>query len=144
MSSPFSTVEEFNAAIDGPTEGAIYTFANTPIINHIALLVAVGIFIWFIVATYSTHVEPPTTAVNNSLNRLSSWIVIGLLSLVAADHRQAARPERTLQASPQSVQFSKRLAPWGLLGMMGTRLPTARRQKGKRLARDLSSDRSKR
>ena len=145
MTSPFSTIEEFNAAVDGPTEGAIYTFAHVPIINILALLVAVGIFIWFIIATYSTHVEPPTAAVDKSLNRLSSLLVIGLLSLVAADHRQATRTEQTTQANAQTQvsQPAKRLAPLGLLGMVGI-VPTMRHQKGKRLARGLRSDRSER
>lgn len=146
MSSPFSTIEEFNGAADGPTEGAIYTFANTPIVNTLALLVAVGIFVWFIVATYSTHVSSPTTTVDKSLNRLSSFIVIGLLSLVAADHRQTARPEHTTQATaqPSVLQSSRRAVPFTLLGMMGIGLPTSRRQKRKRLARGLSDYRSKR
>ena len=61
MSSPFSTIEEFNNVLDGPTEGAIYTFANSPVINIIALLVAVGIFIWFMVATYTTHADPSSS-----------------------------------------------------------------------------------
>ncbi|MGB5914829.1 MAG: hypothetical protein WBG63_08185, partial [Phormidesmis sp.] len=59
MSSPFITIEEFNSATDGPTEGAIYTFANSPAINAIALVVAVGVFIWFLVATCMTHAQPP-------------------------------------------------------------------------------------
>ena len=141
MSSPFSTIEEFNGAADGPTEGAIYTFAHMPIINILALLVAVGIFIWFIIATYSTHVELPTAAVDKSLNRLSSWIVIGLLSLVAADHRQINYTKRPPQASPETRIFQPaRLAPLGLVGIVFT----TRRQKGKRLARDLRPERSKR
>ena len=60
MTSPFSTLEEFNAAIDGPTGGAIYTFAHTPAINAIALVASVGIFIWFIVATYSSNHDLPS------------------------------------------------------------------------------------
>lgn len=147
MSSPFSTIEEFNGAIDGPTEGAIYTFANTPIVNILALLVAIGIFVWFIVATYSIHVPSPATTVDKSLNHLSSFIVIGLLSLVAADHRQTVRSDHTTQATaqPSVLQSSGRAAPFALLGMMGIGLPTSRRQKRKkRLARGLSDYRSKR
>ncbi len=146
MSSPFSTIEEFNGAIDGPTEGAIYTFANTPIVNILALLVAVGIFVWFIVATYSTQVPSPATTVDKSLNHLSSFIVIGLLSLVAADHRQTVRPEQTTQviAQPSVFQSSGRAAPFALLGMMGIGLPSRRQKRKKRLARGLSDYRSKR
>ena len=61
MSSPFKTIEEFNAAADGPTEGAIYTFAHTPIVNALALLVSVGIFVWFIIKTYDTRSKPTKT-----------------------------------------------------------------------------------
>ncbi|MBX2865643.1 MAG: hypothetical protein KTR27_18985 [Leptolyngbyaceae cyanobacterium MAG.088] len=136
MTSPFSTLEEFNAAIDGPTGGAIYTFAHTPAINAIALLVSVGIFIWFIVATYSTHHELPS--VDKSLNRLSSFIVIGLLSLVAADqlqhknqHRQAAQDS----SKTSFTQSSRRAAPLALLGMTGIGLPNLRRGKSQRRKR---------
>lgn len=127
MSSPFSTLEEFNAAIDGPTGGAIYTFAHTPAINAIALLVSVGIFIWFIVATYATHHELPT--IDNSLNRLSSFIVIGLLSLVAADQLQHTNQNKqSAQEAPKTrlAQSSRRAAPLALLGMAGIGLPLRR------------------
>ncbi|MEM9008252.1 MAG: hypothetical protein AAGE59_32680 [Cyanobacteria bacterium P01_F01_bin.86] len=130
MSSPFSTLEEFNAAIDGPTGGAIYTFAHTPAINTIALLVSVGLFFWFIVATYSTHHELPTG--DKSLNRLSSFIVIGLLSLVAADQLQHANQNRqSAQETPKTrlAQSSRRAAPLALLGMTGIGLPKLRRGK---------------
>lgn len=129
MSSPFSTIEEFNSAIDGPTGGAIYTFANAPIINIIALLVAVGIFIWFIVAAYTTHAEPP--AVDKSIERLSSFIVIGLLSLVAADYSRSVNSEQTTHTSVPTriAQPTRRAAPLGLLGMVGIGLPGLRRSK---------------
>lgn len=129
MTSPFSNLEEFNAAIDGPTEGAIYTFAHTPAINNIALLVAVGLFIWFIVATYATNHEVPS--VDKSLNRLSSFIVIGLLSLVAAEQLQQSQRNRqyTHQEAPPATrlaQASRRAAPLALLGMTGIGLPLRR------------------
>ncbi len=145
MSSPFSTLEEFNSAIDGPTEGAIYTFAQTPIINTLALLVAVGLFIWFIVCTYKPH--SPTSSVDKSLNHLSALLVVGLLSLVAADHRQQVRTERS-EAVPQAglSQSSRSQTPLGLLGMVGIGLPSFRRtaSRRKRLARNLKSSRSRR
>ncbi|MGB7484546.1 MAG: hypothetical protein WA901_00025 [Phormidesmis sp.] len=162
MSSPFITIEEFNSATDGPTEGAIYTFANSPAINAIALVVAVGVFIWFLVATCMTHAQPPAVnppvinppathppaidpsaidpsainppatnnEVNKSIDRLSSFIVIGLLSLVAADYRQSARSRPTAQSVVSSSVahkdlVHKNLAPLGtgLLGMVGIGLP---------------------
>ncbi len=144
MSSPFMTIEEFNSAADGPTEGAIYTFANSPAINAIALIVAAGLFIWFIVATYTTHAEQP--AVDKSLERLSSFIVIGLLSLVAADYRQSARPNPVTRSTAQAQAVDQTAidrtnglpsavpprgaASLGLLGMIGIGLPgDARRAK---------------
>lgn len=124
MSSPFSTLEEFNAAIDGPTGGAIYTFANAPAINAIALIVSVGIFIWFMVATYAKHHDLPS--VDKSINRLSSFLVFGLLSLVAADQLQHNHQNRkSAQEAPKTrlVRSSKRAAPLALLGMAGIGLP---------------------
>ena len=115
MSSPFSTIEEFNSAIDGPTEGEFT--ADAPIINMIALLVAVGLFVRFIITAYTTHAGPVT--VDRSIERLSSFIVIGLLSLVAADYPKSVRSEQTPQAAVQTrmVDASRRAAPMGLTGM---------------------------
>lgn len=136
MSSPFATLEEFNAAIDGPTEGAIYTFAHTPAINNIALLVSVGLFIWFIVATYATgHTLP---SVDKPLSRLSSFIVIGLLSLVAADQIQPTHYHRqSAQTAPKTrlAQSSRRIAPLALLGMVGIGLPLRRGKSQRRKRR---------
>ncbi len=132
MSSPFSTIEEFNNAIDGPTEGAIYTFANAPAINMIALMVAAVIFIWFIIASYTTHThdEPPT--VDRSLERLSSFIVIGLLSLVAADYSRTVHRDQTQASVPaKTAQSARKAAPLGLLGMVGIGLPGLRRGKSR-------------
>lgn len=143
MSSPFSTIEEFNGAIDGPTGGAIYTFAKTPIINHIALVVAAGLFVWFIINTYSTPHDPSIertaqNGVDKSLNHLSLFVVAGLLSFVAAGHRDASRPganvERTAQGVPQTraYQTASRRVPLGLLGMMSVGLPTFRQMIGQK------------
>jgi len=133
MSSPFSTIEAFNSAADGPTEGAIYTFANAPLINNIALLASVGIFCWFIISTYTAHAKPP--AVDKSLDRLSSFIVIGLLSLLVAEHEPSARTEQAVQNTTQRktqiavAQSSMRAAPFGLLGMVSMGIPAFRRSK---------------
>lgn len=134
MSSPFSTIEEFNNALDGPTEGAIYTFANAPIINILALIAAVGIFIWFMVSTYTVHTESPP--LSKSLDRLSSFIVIGLLSLVAADYRQSSQRDRstTTRHRPtltSPLHSAKRTLPLGLLGMVSAGLPSFRQSKKK-------------
>ena len=138
MTSPFSTLEEFNAAIDGPTGGAIYTFAHTPAINAIALLVSVGLFIWFMVATYTGGHHLPS--VDKSLNRLSSFIIIGLLSLVAAEQFQQTHRHKPVQEASAFAQTSRRAAPFALLGMAGIGLPR-RSQRRKRAYRSFGNKR---
>lgn len=144
MSSPFSTIEEFNGALDGPTGGAIYTFADKPALNTIALLASVGLFIWFIVKTYTSHAgsSAPESSIDASLNRLSSFIIIGLLSLVAADYRQQGRPDVAARqaeaARAEGVRYSsRRAAPsgllgTGLLGMVSAGLPSLRASQKRR------------
>lgn len=126
MSSPFSTLEEFNGAIDGPTEGAIYTFAGSPAINAIALLVSVGLFLWFIVKTY-TPAHHETSSMDKSISHLSSFIVAGLLSWVAADLIQPSIREQAYRSPPRSSLVSRaRRVPLTLLGMVGVGLPARR------------------
>ena len=140
MTSPFDSIEAFNGAIDGPTEGAIYTFAANPAINNIALLVAVALFVWFIFATYTTRHELPK--VDKTLNSLSALFVVGLLTLVSAEYRKnpdalktaGVQQERQALTSRRSVQI-----PLGMLGMVGIGLPRF----GKRNQRRLSDRRSK-
>lgn len=92
MTSPFSTTEAFNNAIAGPTKGAIYTFAHHPTLNYVALLIAGGLFIWFMTKLFSC----PTRTSNRfdkSLAHLSNVVVGGLLSFVMAGKRQPSRHE---------------------------------------------------
>jgi hypothetical protein len=134
MSSPFSTFEEFEGAIDGPTGGAIYTFADNPTINTILLLICAGLFVWFVVRTFSTHYEG-TPAVDKSLNHLSAFIVAGLLSLVGAEYRQTAQSQQSMDAQPQAMSHRPGAkSALGLLGMVGVGLPVAQsrsRRKGR-------------
>ncbi len=137
MSSPFTTIEEFNGALDGPTGGAIYTFATNPGINAIALLASVGIFVWFIVSTYRTHTTS-TSRMDKSLNHLITFIAVGLLSFVAASHRQMVRPntpEVTAQREVTQREVSRgvyqsaarQLPLLGLLGIVSAGLPSLQR-----------------
>ncbi len=140
MSSPFSTFEEFEGAIDGPTGGAIYTFAHSPGINAIALLICVGIFIWFLVRTFSTHYEVP--AVDKSLNHLSAFIVAGLLSLAGAEYRQTVQPQQPVADQPQAVSpRPSAKSALGLLGLVGVGLPVRQKSRRKGLYRDIKSSR---
>lgn len=143
--SPFTTIEEFNNVLDGPTEGAIYTFAHSPAINTIALLASVGIFGWFIVATYRTHASP-TSPMDKSLNKLSSFIVVSLLSIVAANHSVTNRPagnRLTTQAKPAEravYQQPSRQIPLGLLGMVTAGLPGLRKLSRQKTRKKRSSN----
>ncbi len=149
MSSPFSTIDEFQGAIDGPTEGAIYTFASSPAINSIALLIGIGIFFWFLSKTFSTRYEANT--VDKSLNHLSAFIVAGLLSLAGAEYQQTHQPHSPDKAQPQAVSpRSGATTALGFLGMAGIGLParqrwsktaTKRPARRKGLYRDIGSSR---
>jgi hypothetical protein len=118
MSSPFSTIEAFEGAADGATEGAIYTFANSPAVNVIVLVIGVGLFCWFIVKTFSTHAD--LSGMDKSLNSLSVLLVAGLLSLPGVVHRQGSASIQATAARPETVvaQSSVR-APVGLMGLLG-------------------------
>lgn len=135
MSSPFQTIEEFNGAIDGPTGGAIYTFAGSPAINNIALVVSVGLFIWFAISTYATR--HPLPKIDKSLNSLITLVVVGLLSLVANDFRHQPQSAQANNSEPRQALMAKRSlqAPLGLLGMVGIGLPNFRGAKAKRKKR---------
>jgi hypothetical protein len=128
MSSPFSTIEEFQGAIDGPTGGAIYTFASSPAINTIALLLGIALFFWFLFRTFSTRYGVP--GIDKSLNHLSTFIVAGLLTLAGlVEHRQPPAPHqpaeaRTEAAAPDAAPASA----LGLLGLVGIGLPIRQRR----------------
>lgn len=139
MSSPFATYEEFEGAIDGPMGGAIYTFAHTPTINAIALLIGVGLFVWFLARTFKSHYDLPIP--EKALNHLSTFIVAGLLSLAGLEHRQSVQPQ---QPAPRAEAVSQRptsKATLGLLGLVGVGLPLRQRQRRKGLYRDIGSSR---
>ncbi len=134
MSSPFSTFEEFEGALDGPTAGAIYTFAHSPAVNIIALLIGVGLFLWFLVGTFSTHYEVP--AVDKSLNHLSAFIVAGLLSFAGVEYRQTHQPHQPAEAQTSSLSHRQQALPTvGLLGLGLLKLPMGQQARRKRIYR---------
>lgn len=131
--SPFETIDEFNGVLEGPTEGAIYTFAHTPVLNTIALIASVALFIWFLTRTYATHHNVPK--IDKSLNSLSMLITVGLLSLVSAEFRQPTRPIAPAEAQTQRMSSRTQTIPAMLLGLTGVgaarRSRPRRRQGGK-------------
>lgn len=139
MSSPFATYEEFEGAIDGPMGGAIYTFAHTPTINVIALLIGVGLFVWFLARTFKSHYDLPIP--EKALNHLSTFIVAGLLSLAGLEHRQSVQPQQPAPRAEAVAQRPTSKATLGLLGLVGVGLPLRQRQRRKGLYRDIGSSR---
>jgi len=133
MSSPFSTIEAFEGAIDGPTGGAIYTFAHVPAVNAIALIIAAGLFIWFLVSSFSTRYKE--TSAEQSFQNLTMLILAGLLSLMGVE--QSQNPSRTQaatqEATPMATSRPSIRVPVGLLGLVGLGSaglrPTTRRQR---------------
>lgn len=119
MSSPFSTIEAFEGAIDGPTGGAIYSFAHVPIVNAIALIISVGLFIWFMVYSFSTNHEE--TSAEPSLQNLTMLILAGLLSLMGVEQSRSQSRTQTATREATYVATSRPSirVPVGLLGLVG-------------------------
>lgn len=112
MSSPFSTYDEFYNA-----EGAIYTFADKPVLVGILTVVSALIFIYFLYTTFT---------IKKGHSDAKSPIILGLLiatSLVSvADTlygNVTGRSDRPQQESRQSSR-SNPVQPWALLGLTGT------------------------
>lgn len=143
MFSPFSTIEEFEGAIDGPTGGAIYTFAHSPALNAVALVICVALFIWFLVKTFAAPHGVPTA--DSSLNHLSAFIVAGLVSLAGAEYRQPSQPAEFTVTQSQAIAHRPRAkSALGLLGLAGVGLPAGLRRKSsarKGRYRDIKSSR---
>jgi hypothetical protein len=135
MSSPFKTLEEFQQAKDGPTEGAIYTFATNPSLITIALLLSVLLLFWFIYASYATRTDKPAA---NPVN-LSLLIVAGLASLFSSFY--PAESHTPNQASVRrearsTMNPSRQSMPFALLGLASSILPMSYR--GRRKVRSKS------
>lgn len=149
MSSPFQTLEEFKQATDGPTEGAIYTFANNPGVIGIAIVVCVLPLLWFIYASYTLKAGEPET--RNPVN-LSVLIVAGLASLFGSlshGDSQTAQEAAVRRDGKTTVSAHQRTtAPIAFLGLASGALPffrrsrkSAQRSKSRRLSRTSRSSR---
>ncbi|PSN17706.1 hypothetical protein C7271_16320 [filamentous cyanobacterium CCP5] len=117
--SPFATAEEFEGAIDGPTGGAIYTFADRPALIGVMVVVSALVFLYFIYAAFhiksgsSTAKSPPV---------LGMLLVAGAASAMASLYEGVADQKASQQAArsemAQTTQASRKL-PVALLGMTG-------------------------
>ncbi|GAB4376841.1 MAG: hypothetical protein Kow00121_24710 [Elainellaceae cyanobacterium] len=133
MSSPFQTIEEFNQATEGPTGGAIYTFANNPALIGIAIIASVLLFCWFIYASFTVKAEQEK--VSNPVN-LSVLIVAGLVSLASSlfpGHTDSAKEASARRETRATASAPHHQTPFALLGLAG--LGAASSQQTRRLRR---------
>ncbi|MEB3357308.1 MAG: hypothetical protein VKK04_11330 [Synechococcales bacterium] len=133
--SPFRSWEEFEGAADGPTGGAIYTFADRPALIGIMVVVAALIFLYFIYASF--HIKSGHSSAK-SPSVLGMLLVAGAASAMASLYEgvvergtvhQASRSGEMSQISKQSHQ-----PPVALLGMIGL-TGASRRKRSQRLQR---------
>jgi len=134
MSSPFSTFEEFANA-----EGPIYTFANSPAIITIFLLLSLAITVYFFYASFGMKQDMEKSV---DVKALGLLLVAGLTTIAGTlFNPNLQKQSEATQARSRLEQPNRGLASLGLLGMMGlgganirrTRRPASRRTRsGKR------------
>jgi hypothetical protein len=118
MTSPFSTFKEFSEA-----EGAIYTFANNPLMITILLIISALITLYFFYASFTMKQEPSKAPDAKAIGLLlvaGFATVFGSLLNPQADRREAvnSRYSQELRAERQTL---KPLAFLGLMGLGGNK-----------------------
>lgn len=117
--SPFGTWEEFEGAIDGPTGGAIYTFADRPALIGVMVFVAALIFLYFLYVAFN---------VKNGHSTAKSPQVLAILMLVGATSAMTSLYENVRSNDTRRVSDryevgqltqSSRSESAALLGMIG-------------------------
>lgn len=125
MISPFSTFEEFSEA-----EGPIYTFANSPAIIGLLLVLCVAIALYFLYVSFGMTQEKLKHPVALSLLLLAG--AVSLLTLPfqptqSEASRRTSQPERSMTWQP--------LALLGLIGGGRSFDQSAKRQSRRRRLR---------
>lgn len=122
MTSPFKTFEEFSEA-----EGPIYTFANSPAVIGILLVVTAVILVYFLYISYTMKQEPAKGT--NSLGAMLLASALSLAGLTHSAHAPKQAPETARrQAAPTFAQKALRpLALLGLVSMGATGLTSTRK-----------------
>ncbi len=132
--SPFNTWEEFEGAIDGPTGGAIYTFADRPALIGIMVVVAALVFLYFLYAAFhissgESKPKSPTT--------LGLLLVAGAASAMASLYEGVTEKTSVQQASrsgevSQPTKQSRKL-PFAMIGMTGLASVVKRKKASRRI-----------
>ena len=121
--SPFKTWEAFDGAIDGPTGGAIYTFADRPALIGVMVVVAALIFLYFIYASFhissghSTAKSPPMLGLLLVAGAASAMTSLYEGAMERESGRQTARPGQSQVTEPAARKAP--LALFGMTGLMG-------------------------
>jgi apolipoprotein N-acyltransferase len=135
MISPFETFEEFSTA-----EGPIYTFANSPAVIGILLVICLLLSLYFVYASFVIK-----KGASNAQNPMFLGIVIATGALSLADHLYSnhirgsdyPRGEAALHRPTANVTQSDKAAsrnthsnfqPLALLGLVGGGTATHRRK----------------
>lgn len=132
--SPFQTWEEFEGAIEGPTGGAIYTFADRPALIGIMVVVAALIFLYFIYASF--HISSGESSAK-SPTVLSALLIAGAASALTALYEGFTEKEAPRQAgrSQEAGQVTKstRAMPAALFGTVGLASVAKRKKLARRI-----------
>ena len=118
--SPFKTWEEFDGAIDGPTGGAIYTFADRPALIGIMVVVAALVFIYFIYASFNMRAGESNA---KSPPMLGLLLVAGAASAMTSLY-EGFTERGNVQKASRSAEVAQvvkpsRKSPVAMLGMLG-------------------------
>ncbi|MEL6383748.1 MAG: hypothetical protein AAFQ89_15090 [Cyanobacteria bacterium J06626_18] len=132
--SPFETWEDFEGAIDGPTGGAIYTFADRPALIAIMIIVAALVFLYFLYAAFhissgeSSAKSPPTLGLLLVAGAASAMATLyeGVVEKTSVQH--ASRSDEVSQPTKQS-----RKLPLAMIGMTGLAGVVKRKKPGRRI-----------
>lgn len=132
--SPFQTWEEFEGAIEGPTGGAIYTFADRPALIGIMVVVAALVFLYFIYASF--HISSGQSTAK-SPTVLGMLLVAGAASAMASLYEGFTERGTTQQAArgqevSQVTETSRRL-PAAMVGMVGLFGASKRKKSNRRI-----------
>lgn len=133
--SPFKTWEEFEGTVDGPTAGAIYTFADRPALIGIMVVVSALVFLYFIYASFNISGGKSTAKSPTALGLL---LVAGAASAMASLYEGFAEQSTVRQAARSGevshVTQTSRKLPAAMVGMMGL-VGVSKRKKSSRRVR---------
>jgi len=139
--SPFKTGEEFAGALDGPTGGAIYTFADRPALIGIMVVLSALIFLYFIYASFNVKAGESTA---KSPEVLGVLLLVGAASAMMSLYETVKGPNpRRASARQEMAQTRSENSPGavpallGMTSLAGLSSRRKRRQRPRKYLRNL-------